>query len=119
MVYKDKLLTCQRCGRKFVFTVTEQRELAERGAEIFEPKFCPACRSDMKGVAKLIGRVKWFSPKKGYGFITKADGEDIFVHRSGIVGSRVLREGQEVEFEIERTPRGPRAVKVAPLPTNS
>ena len=108
MVYKDKLLTCERCGRQFVFTVTEQRELAERGAEVFEPKFCPACRSDMKGVAK-----------KGYGFITKADGEDIFVHRSGIVGSRVLREGQEVEFEIEQTPRGPRAVKVAPLPTDS
>jgi len=121
MHFADKLLTCQQCGAKFIFTVTEQRRLYESGVtDIFEPRFCPACRSAAEGV-KLIGQVKWYNPEKGYGFITKADGEDIFVHRSGIEGEgpRFLEEGQRVEFEVERTEKGPQAIHVAPLPENS
>lgn len=60
------------------------------------------------------GTVKWFNPQKGYGFIRQDQGPDVFVHFSAIQGSgyRVLEEGQRVEFEVERTPRGLRAVKV-------
>jgi CspA family cold shock protein len=119
MKFVDKMITCERCGSRFIFTVTEQRDLAERGIELFEPRFCPACREDTEGIAKLIGRVKWFSPKKGYGFITKANGEDVFFHRTGIEGRIILEKGQEVEFEIEQTPKGPQAVKVAPLPQDN
>lgn len=121
MHFADKMLTCQQCGTEFIFTVTEQRRLYESGViDIFEPRFCPTCRSPAERV-KLIGQVKWYSPEKGYGFITKADGEDIFVHRSGIEieGPRFLEEGQRVEFEIEQTAKGPQAVHVAPLPENS
>lgn len=93
--------------------------MAERGLEVFEPKFCPACRS--KGEARFIGHVKWFSSQKGYGFITKADGEDVFVHHTGIEGEgfKTLEEGQRVEFEVEETPKGPQAVHVSPLPAAS
>ncbi|MFA4016412.1 MAG: hypothetical protein RUDDFDWM_001515 [Candidatus Fervidibacterota bacterium] len=61
-----------------------------------------------------IGRVKWFNNKKGYGFIERDDGEDVFVHYSEIRGQgyRTLKDGQTVEFEIEETPRGLRAVNV-------
>ena len=60
------------------------------------------------------GTVKWFSTSKGYGFITRASGEDIFVHYSGIQGDgfRSLREGDKVEFEVEETEKGPQAGKV-------
>jgi len=60
------------------------------------------------------GTVKWFNPQKGYGFIRQNQGPDVFVHFSAIQGSgyRVLEEGQRVEFEVERTPKGLRAVKV-------
>ena len=60
------------------------------------------------------GTVKWFNPQKGYGFIRQDQGPDVFVHFSAIQGSgyRVLEEGQRVEFEVERTPRGLGAVKV-------
>ncbi|HUJ67967.1 MAG TPA: cold shock domain-containing protein [Syntrophorhabdales bacterium] len=60
------------------------------------------------------GTVKWFNESKGFGFITKEDGEDIFVHHTSIVGSgfKSLTEGQAVEFDVEKTPKGPRATNV-------
>jgi CspA family cold shock protein len=63
------------------------------------------------------GRVKWFNEKKGFGFIERDEGGDIFVHFSGIAGQgyRTLAEGQRVQFEEEETPRGPQAKNVRPL----
>jgi CspA family cold shock protein len=60
------------------------------------------------------GTVKWFSNEKGYGFIARPDGEDVFVHFSAIQGSgfRTLEEGQQVEFEIVDGPKGPQAGNV-------
>jgi CspA family cold shock protein len=69
---------------------------------------------------KKTGEVKWFSNEKGYGFISPTEGEDVFVHHSAIQASgfRTLREGQKVEFSIEESPKGPRAVNVVPLGEN-
>ncbi|MCX8122728.1 MAG: cold-shock protein [Spirochaetes bacterium] len=60
------------------------------------------------------GTIKWFNEKKGFGFISKEDGSDVFVHYTGIIGNgfRTLKEGQRVEFEIESSDKGPRAVSV-------
>lgn len=54
------------------------------------------------------GTVRWFNDAKGYGFITPEEGPDVFVHHSAIqtVGFRSLKEGDQVEFTIENTPRG-------------
>ena len=63
------------------------------------------------------GTVKWFNNKRGWGFIVKEDGEDIFVHYSAIKGEgfRSLDEGQRVQFEIEEGEKGPAAANVEPV----
>jgi CspA family cold shock protein len=64
-----------------------------------------------------IGTVKWFNGSKGYGFITRESGGDVFVHYSAIQsdGYRNLDEGQRVEFSVEEGPKGPQATNVVPL----
>jgi CspA family cold shock protein len=60
------------------------------------------------------GTVKWFSDQKGYGFIASDSGSDVFVHHSAIQGDgyKSLEQGQEVEFEVEKGPKGEQATKV-------
>jgi cold shock protein len=62
------------------------------------------------------GTVKWFNPDKGYGFITREDGDDVFVHFSAIQGEgfRNLEENQKVEFEVTQGPKGLQAANVRP-----
>lgn len=66
---------------------------------------------------RVIGTVKWFNATKGYGFISREDGPDVFVHFSAIQtdGYRTLEEGQRVEFSIEQGPKGLQAADVRPL----
>ena len=66
---------------------------------------------------RITGTVKWFNGSKGYGFIAREDGSDVFVHHSSIMmeGYRNLMEGQMVEFAVEDSPKGLQAVNVIPL----
>ncbi len=66
---------------------------------------------------KETGTVKWFNAAKGYGFIQRDNGDDVFVHYSAIVadGYRSLEEGARVEFEVTRGPKGLAAANVSPV----
>ena len=66
---------------------------------------------------KETGRVKWFNESKGYGFISRENGPDVFVHHSAIQGEgfRSLAEDQEVEFEVTQGQKGPQAQNVVKI----
>ena len=66
---------------------------------------------------RITGTVKWFDASRGYGFVTRDGGTDVFVHQSAIQieGYRSLAEGQRVEFEVEQGPKGAKASNVVTL----
>jgi CspA family cold shock protein len=66
---------------------------------------------------RIIGTVKWFNGSKGYGFLAREGGADVFVHYTAIQmdGYRSLAEGQKVEFSVQDGPKGLQAVDVVPL----
>ena len=66
---------------------------------------------------RITGTVKWFNGNKGYGFISRKDGPDVFVHYTAIMsdGYRNLAEGQMVEFTVEDGPKGLQAANVVPI----
>jgi CspA family cold shock protein len=66
---------------------------------------------------RVTGTIKWFNAGKGYGFISRDGGEDVFVHHSAIQaeGYRTLMEGQRVQFDVEPGPKGPKAANVTIL----
>jgi CspA family cold shock protein len=68
-------------------------------------------------MARSTGTVKWFNPDKGFGFIAREDGPDLFVHHSAIQGSgfKTLEEGERVEFEVVQGQKGPAAENVIRL----
>jgi CspA family cold shock protein len=79
---------------------------------------CTLLRGNQPGETKAVrekGVVKWFNAAKGYGFIQRSNGEDVFVHFSAIqmTGYRTLDEGSEVEFEVKKGPKGLQAENVS------
>ena len=65
-------------------------------------------------MSKLVGKVKWFSPEKGFGFIEQDSGEDVFVSYESILtdGFKTLKKGQRVGFELKKDERGIKAINV-------
>ena len=63
----------------------------------------------------MEGTVKWYNPRKGYGFISGEDGKDVFVHRSSIPDGTYLNEGDKVDYQLEDSERGPQATKIKKL----
>lgn len=63
----------------------------------------------------MKGKIKWYNARKGYGFIECEDEKELFVHRSAIPTGVYLNEGDEVEFEVEDSDRGPKATNVKKL----
>jgi cold shock protein len=74
-------------------------------------------RKQGEGMERIKGIVKWFNPQKGFGFLGRENGPDVFVHYSAIIadGYKNLNEGDNVEFEIVQGQKGPQAANVTKL----
>lgn len=136
MNFKDKWATDEE-GNKFVFTVEMQRKLHEQGLDVEpeslaelntlptpqetsfeeeqqaeEAKMPDTIQIDPE-TGKYLGRLKWYNPSRGYGFIARGGGEDIFFHKTGaIVSPTELSEGQWVLYDVEQRKKGPEATEV-------
>ncbi|MBX7235284.1 MAG: cold shock domain-containing protein [Caldilineales bacterium] len=106
----DRTLPCHHCGVRFIWTGWEQR------LDGAEPAHCPGCRHLLALTRRQRGAVKWYDRRKGIGFITAADGSEVFVRRRALIYGAALRRGQLVAFRVEPAPQGPQAVEVEALP---
>jgi CspA family cold shock protein len=105
---------CKRCGRAFTTSPTYFDFLARRGVRVVVPVLCPACFTKKGPLPKTRGQVKWFHPRKRYGFIATEGGEEVFFHENQLVendGGR-LTEGQKVQFHVHFPRKGPAALNV-------
>ena len=98
-------------------TCLASQGLPRRRATLERKLFSGVIEHGGKPVAKIKGKVKWFNNAKGFGFIGREDGPDVFVHYSAISseGYRSLNEGDDVEFEIVQGQKGPQAENVTRL----
>lgn len=106
---EDQILKCSVCATPFLWTSGEQAAGAR-------PERCPMCQKLTPAPGRERGIVKWYSRAKGYGFITRAAGAEVFFHKSGL--ERVEdapTAGQLVEFALGRGPRGEQAEQVTLL----
>jgi cold shock protein len=104
----DETLICDRCGVTFLWLAEEQKAYVHENV----PTYCPGCRSLMPTGERERGLVKWYSPRKRYGFITRQKAGDIFTHRSEFEAIGRLQEGDLVEFSVTTGDKGLMAANV-------
>ncbi len=143
MNFTDRWETDEETGEQFLFTVEMQRKLDRAGMPIepayldqlgeevpiksassdaSTPSVKKSKPKDVAGPAtiqidpqtgKYIGQVKWYNTRKGYGFIMRGEGEEIFFHKSSSVGNlQEMKDGQWVLYDVEDTKKGPEATDV-------
>jgi CspA family cold shock protein len=109
-----EVVVCQRCGRGFVLTATYRDFLMRWGRELIVPVLCPTCFTKAGPLPKEEGEVKWFSSRKGYGFITIGEDKDVFFHQQQLLDNvdAAPQKGQPVRFHMRHSPKGLEAVNV-------
>jgi CspA family cold shock protein len=108
------MIVCQRCGRGFILAKTYADLVRRRGIKVIVPPLCPTCFLGGGPLPKQRGEVKWFNPRKRYGFITTEAGEEVFFHRDQLLedDGHTPREGQEARFHLHYPHKGPEALNV-------
>lgn len=109
MTFSDEMIVCEHCGVTFLWTVEDRKRESDPQKA---PTLCLGCDFLLPEAKRERGLVKWYSPSKKYGFISRSSGPDLFAHRSQFDGIGRLRPGDLVEFNVEETEKGPSAVEV-------
>ena len=109
MASSDEMIVCERCGVTFLWTLEDNRKQSQGQKP---PSLCLGCGFLLPDGKRERGLVKWYSPSRNYGFISRSNGADLFAHRSHFDGVARLRPGDLVEFAVEETDKGDAAVDV-------
>jgi CspA family cold shock protein len=114
MAHESQSVTCQRCGSGFVLTTSYLDLLSRRNVQVIVPVLCPTCFLARGPQPKQRGEVKWFSPRKHYGFIVSDRGEELFFHEHQLLaaGNAGPQGGQPVRFHVHYAIKGPEALNV-------
>lgn len=112
---QDETLFCERCGISFLWPVEEQKPADEGRSAPPAPTLCPGCRRLLPPGGRERGLVKFFNGRKQFGFLTRRNGGELFVHGSSVAANQRLAMGDLVEFTIIQTDRGPAAGEVVVL----
>lgn len=100
---QDETRYCENCGISFVYTTEEQRRDEGRrtaGEAVATPTHCPGCRALLPDVGRERGMVKWYSPRKRYGFLVRASGGELFLPAASLSRRRLPQTGELVEFAV-------------------
>jgi CspA family cold shock protein len=109
---QHKAIVCQRCGRGFMLITTCCDLLRRRGARVVTPVLCTTCLLKGGPLAKQRGKVKWFSPRRHYGFIITEEGKEVFFHQHQFLGGNQVHEGQMAWFHVRHAVKGSQALNV-------
>ena len=114
MSNSNQSVVCQRCGRGFAMTDAYHDYLARRGVRVKVPIQCMSCFLRAGPLPKEQGKIKWFDPRKRYGFIATGEDQDVFLHQQQVLGDEEskLHEGQVVRFHLHQSLKGPEAWNV-------
>ena len=110
---RDQSLLCERCGVNFLWTTEEQRQGNQVAGDA--PHYCSGCHVLLPSQSRERGLVKWYDPRKKYGFIVRQKADEIFTHRSQLMVIGRLREGDLVEFSVVEGVKGLMAADVQVL----
>jgi CspA family cold shock protein len=116
---QDEMLYCERCGISFLWTVEEQKRQTITTETVVPakdaPRLCPGCCHLLPSATRERGLVKWFNPRKNYGFIIRRNGAELYVHGAVLSEATPLAPDDLVEFQIGANERGPAAQAVTRL----
>ena len=121
MFQDDLYLICLECQNEFVFTGFQQKKAKLENEAVDIPSYCLVCQlqkarlqAKERESRTFRGRIKWFNHRRGIGFIKSDDGDEIFLHHSGIENKRHkrLKRGQQVQFQVEKSKKGLQATQL-------
>jgi CspA family cold shock protein len=110
---QDETRYCERCGISFLWSIEDQRQ---RDPAAGAARYCAGCRQLLPPSGRERGMVKWYNRQKGYGFITRHQQPDLYVHRKAVEQGR-LQPDLLVEFTVGANEQGPAATAVVILET--
>ena len=105
----DETRYCARCGISFLWSIEDQHQMSTLDLALTQR--CPGCRQLLPAMARERGLVKWYNRQKGYGFITRYNQPDLYVHRTSVHQGRLVPDDL-VEFALGANQQGPAAQDV-------